>query len=102
MVTQLYTIHCLQGAPLSTWSDPTPLDEILDRYYDQLIDQGEEELKREDFTAELFQDVWECRLVEAGKRISVIDQYDTTLFVKNPWHKGPGVKLINIVETLPF
>lgn len=103
MLIQLYTIECLQGAPLSTWDDPTPLDELLDRYHEQWNDQSDgDHLTREQFTAELFQDLFECRLHKAGKRITVLDMDTSELFVKNPWHKGKGVKLINIAETLPF
>lgn len=63
---KLYTIECHQKAPLSTWDEPTPLDEILDRYYEQYLDFSDEEdtITREQFTAEVFQDLWDCTLVE--------------------------------------
>lgn len=65
MKTQLYTIICHQNAPLSSWYEPTTETEILDRYYEQFIDQADDEdrnLKREDFTRNLFEDIWECHL----------------------------------------
>ena len=61
-----YTIQCNQNAPLSSWSEPHTLTEILDRYYDQYLDQRDDEtdlLKREEFTADVFEDLWDCRLV---------------------------------------
>lgn len=65
---KLYTIECHQGAPLSSWSEPETLENILDRYYDQFIEHADDiedlKLERKDFTAELFQDIWECSLVE--------------------------------------
>ncbi len=67
MADQLYTIHCLRGAPLSSWSEAATEDEILDRYYEQFIDQADDadrNLKREEFTRDLFEDLWECRLIE--------------------------------------
>lgn len=66
-MNQLYTIECNQGAPLSSWSDPDTLENILDRYYDQYLDQADDEyelLTREQFTPELFQDMWECTLIK--------------------------------------
>jgi hypothetical protein len=64
---KLYTIECHQGWPLSTWSEPTPLEEILDRYYEQYLDFAEDDLTREQFTAEVFQDLWDCTLIEEGE-----------------------------------
>lgn len=67
MTPELYTIECLEQAPLSSWSEPHTLTDILDRYYDQYLDQADDEydlLTREEFTPELFQDMWNCRLVK--------------------------------------
>lgn len=67
---KLYTIECHQNAPLSTWSEPTPLEEILDRYYEQYLDFADPEydnITREEFTADLFQDLWDCTLIEEGQ-----------------------------------
>jgi len=69
MADQLYTIHCMQGAPLSSWSEAATETEILDRYYEQFIDQADDEadrnLKRSEFTRDLFESIWECALIEA-------------------------------------
>lgn len=63
---QRYLIHCNQNAPLSTWSEPATLEDILDRYYEQYLDSSVDEtdlLRRDEFTADVFQDIWDCRLV---------------------------------------
>lgn len=65
-MNKLYTIHCLQGAPLSSWDEPCTEQEILDRYYEQYLDFEDAEyvIPRSEFTRELFEQTWECVLEE--------------------------------------
>lgn len=73
-MVKLYTIHCLQGSPLSTWFEPRSEKEILDTYYEQYLDFRDQEydtLKRSEFTRELFEDMWECKLEEVTHETSI-------------------------------
>lgn len=65
-MSKLYTIHCFQGAPLSSWYEPRTEQEILDTYFEQHCDfvEPEDRLSREAFTREMFEDLWECKLEE--------------------------------------
>ena len=73
---QLYTILSNHGCPLSTWDEPETLKEILDRYYEQYLDfeesPSEDQLTRKEFTAELFQDLWDCELVKFNDGVDMI------------------------------
>ena len=35
-------------------------------------------------------------------KIHVTDLSNPTILVINPWYKGKGIKLIDIVQTVPF